>query len=37
MDETTAHLAWAIGAVFIGVVGYISIVRERKRKSIAPK
>jgi hypothetical protein len=37
MDEMNAYLAWAIGAVFIGVVAYISIVAERKGKSIAPK
>ena len=37
MDEMSAYLAWAIGAVFIGVVAYVSIVRDRKGKSMAPK
>ena len=37
MDERNAYLAWVIGAVFIGVVAYISIVAERNGKGIAPK
>jgi hypothetical protein len=37
MDDINAYLAWAIGTVFIGVVAYISIVAERRDKSITPQ
>jgi len=37
MEDINTYLVWAIGAVFIGVVAYISIVAERKGGSIMPK